>query len=55
MTSNVEYLYTLKEYFGGRAVAVQCTSTDVEQLACGRMWAALVHRLMHDHGIETLE
>ena len=55
VTRNVECLYTLKEYFGDRAIAGKYISTDLEQLACGRVWAALVHRLMDDHGIETLE
>ena len=36
-------------------VTNQPISADVEQLACERMWAALVHRLRCDRSVEYLE
>ena len=36
-------------------VTDQRVSADVEQLARGRMWAVLVHRVMYDRSVEAQE
>ena len=36
-------------------VTDQRISADVEQLARGRMWAVLVHRVMYDRSVEAQE
>ena len=53
--SNVECHHTLKEYLRDWVVTEQRISTDVEQLARGRTWQALVHRDMYDRGVEAQE
>ena len=36
-------------------VTEQRISADVEQLARGRMWVTLVHRLKYDRGVKAQE
>ena len=36
-------------------VTEQRISTDLEQLASGRMWGVLVHRVTYDRGVEAQE